>query len=61
MTDVIDLEPMSECVAVNNPSGQWHTVEVMESGSVILECMDGAYELLGENDILSLLRLRGNG
>lgn len=52
VTDVIDLEPMSDCVALNIPSGQWHTVEVMESGTVILECKDGAYEPLGEGDIL---------
>ena len=53
VTDVIDLEPMSHCVALNIPIGQWHTVEVLESGTVILECKDGAYEPLGEGDILS--------
>lgn len=53
VTDVIDLEPMSDCVALNIPIGQWHTVEVLESGTVILECKDGPYEPLGEGDILS--------
>ena len=39
-------------VALNIPMGQWHTVEALESGTVILECKDGAYEPLGEGDIL---------
>ena len=35
-------------VAVNIPLGQWHSVEVLESGTVILECKDGPWEPLGE-------------
>ena len=52
VTEVIDLAPGSDCVALNIPPGQWHTVEVMESGTVILECKDGAYEPLGEEDVM---------
>lgn len=52
VTEVIDLAPGSVCVALQIPLGQWHTVEVLESGTVILECKDGAYEPLGEEDIL---------
>ena len=51
VTDVIDLAPNSNCVALNIPIGQWHTVEVLESGTVIMEVKDGAYEPLGEEDI----------
>ena len=51
---MIDLAPGSDCVALNIPAGQWHTVEVLESGTVILEAKDGSYEPLGEGDILSL-------
>ena len=54
VTEVIDLAPGSGCVALNIPIGQWHTVRVLESGTVILECKDGAYEPLGEEDILAL-------
>lgn len=54
VTEVIDLAPGSECVALQIPLGQWHTVEVLESGTVILECKDGAYEPIEEEDILSL-------
>ena len=52
VTDVIDLMPNGDCVALNIPIGQWHTVEVLESGTVILECKDGAYEPIGEEDII---------
>ena len=54
VTEVIDLAPGSDCVALNIPAGQWHTVEVLESGTVILEAKDGAYEPLGEGDILEV-------
>ena len=53
ITDVIDLAPNSDCVALNIPIGQWHTVEVLESGTVIMEVKDGAYEPMGEEDILA--------
>ena len=52
VTEVIDLAPNSDCVALNIPMGQWHTVEVLESGTVILEMKDGAYEGLSDVDIL---------
>ena len=42
--EVIDLAPGGDCAAVNIPIGQWHTVESLESGTVILEAKDGAYE-----------------
>ena len=54
VTEVIDLMPNSECVAVNIPIGQWHTVQSLESGTVILEVKDGAYEPLLSEDILSM-------
>ena len=51
-TEVIELAPNSGCVALNIPIGQWHTVRVLESGTVILECKDGKYEPLGEEDVI---------
>lgn len=54
VTEIIDLAPGSDCVALNIPIGQWHTVRALESGTVLLECKDGAYEPLGEEDVLSL-------
>ena len=51
-TEVIELSPDGPVVALNIPIGQWHTVRALESGTVILECKDGAYEPLGPEDIL---------
>lgn len=34
-------------VALNIHAGQWHTVRALESGFVILEMKDGAYEPIG--------------
>ena len=54
VTEIIDLVPGSDCVALNIPIGQWHTVEVLESGTVIMEVKDGAYEPTGPEDILAI-------
>ena len=54
VTEVIDLQPGGECVALCIPIGQWHGVEVLESGTVILECKDGAYEPQGPEDIMQI-------
>ena len=53
-TDYIELTPNGQVVALNVPAGQWHTVRALESGSVILECKEGAYEPLQDCDILAL-------
>ena len=50
----IELSPNGPNVALNIPVGQWHTVRALESGTVILECKDGAYEPLADVDVLSL-------
>lgn len=54
VTGTYDLAPNSECVALNIPKGQWHTVEVLESGTVIMEVKDGPYEPQKPEDVLSL-------
>ena len=53
-TETIEISPNGPIVAVNIPKGQWHTVRVLESGTVILECKEGAYEPLSEIDILNI-------
>lgn len=53
-TETIELSPNGPVVALNVPMGQWHTVRALESGSVILETKDGAYEPQGPEDILVL-------
>ncbi|MBO4427582.1 MAG: WbuC family cupin fold metalloprotein [Bacteroidales bacterium] len=54
VTEVIELAPNSPCVALNIPLGQWHGIEVLESGTVILETKDGPYEPQASEDILTL-------
>ena len=51
-TEAIELSPNGLVVALNIPAGQWHTVRVLESGTVIMEVKDGAYEALTDADIL---------
>ena len=53
-TEAIELSPNGPNVALNIPVGHWHTVRALESGTVILECKDGAYEPLADVDVLSL-------
>ena len=50
--EAIELSPNGPVVAVNIPAGQWHTVRALESGTVIMEVKDGAYEPISPDDIL---------
>ena len=55
--DVRDYAPRNDvpvACALNIPAGQWHTLRALESGTVILEMKDGAYEPIGAEDILSM-------
>ena len=54
VTELIDLQPGGECVALSIPIGQWHSVEVLESGTVILECKDGPYEPQAPEDVMEI-------
>lgn len=47
-----ELAPNTANVGMSVPIGQWHALESLEEGSVILECKDGAYEPLNDNDIM---------
>ena len=40
--------------ALNIPAGQWHTLRSLESGTVILEVKDDAYEPIGPEDVLNM-------
>lgn len=37
---------------ISVPQGQWHNSESLESGTVILECKDGAWAPLAEEDVI---------
>jgi len=47
------LSPQEGNYGVHIPAGQWHTLEVLEIGSVIFEVKDGPYTPLTSADILS--------
>ena len=36
------------------PPGQWHNLKSLESGTVLFEAKDGAYEPLREEDIMDI-------
>jgi cupin fold WbuC family metalloprotein len=48
------LDPLEGQYGVHIPAGQWHSLEVLQSGSVIFEVKEGPYEPLGEGDMLTL-------
>ena len=50
---IIELYPGGDVYALNIPAGQWHSIEVMESGTVILESKDGPYAPLAAEDVKS--------
>lgn len=51
VTEVVDLIAGGDCCALNIPMGVWHTVEVLESGTVIMEVKDGKYVPMGKEDV----------
>lgn len=51
-TESVEVSPNGPVVALNIPKGQWHTLRSLESGSVIMESQDGAYEPQSPADIL---------
>lgn len=54
VTEMIDMYPGGPEPVLQIPQGQWHTVEVAESGTVIIEMKDGPYEPLGPEDVLEV-------
>ena len=47
------VEAGSDLMGFSVEVGRWHNTESLESGTVILECKDGKYEPLGEEDVLN--------
>jgi len=52
LTDEFLMEPMGKYQMMQIPAGKWHSLEVLESGTVIFEAKDGKYEPLAEDDIM---------
>ena len=54
MTGKYLIEAGGESSGIVVPMGQWHTLECLASGTVIMEGKDGAFEPLTEEEILKL-------
>lgn len=52
LTDEFMVSPQEGSYGVHIPAGQWHTLEVLESGTVIFEVKDGPYAPLKPEDIM---------
>ena len=51
LTDTIDMVPGG--TLINIPAGQWHSLKSLASGTVLLECKDGPWTPLADEDVLS--------
>lgn len=49
LTETIDMLPRG--VVLNIEKGQWHSLNCLESGTILLEAKDGAYRPLEEDEI----------
>ena len=47
-----EMSALGPIMALNIPAGIWHTLRALESGTVILEMKDGAYEPIRDCDVL---------
>ena len=54
LTEEVTIAAGTNSVGMSVEAGRWHRLESLESGTVILECKDGAYEPIGTEDILNL-------
>lgn len=46
------IDPKNNAYGIHIPIGQWHTLEVLETGTVIFEVKDGPYTPFSKEDIL---------
>lgn len=48
------MEPGGEHPMVQVEAGQWHSLEVLDEGTVVFEAKDGKYEALKEEELMKL-------
>ena len=53
ITDTFIVAPGSDLVGLSVPMGQWHSLECLETGTVIFESKDGVFEPTRPEDVLS--------
>lgn len=51
-TDSFVIQANSDNCGITSPKGQWHSLDCLESGTVIIEMKDGAWAPLKEDDIM---------
>ena len=51
LVNTIDMRPGGTVLCI--PIGQWHSLRSLESGTVLLECMDGAWAPRAEEDVIT--------
>ena len=51
-TDTFEVSADGDVCGLSVPKGQWHNSEILESGTVIMECKEGKWEPLAEKDLL---------
>lgn len=50
LVETVDMVPGGN--VLNVPAMQWHSLKSLESGTVLLECKDGPWAPLGEEDVM---------
>ena len=53
-TESVVLDANGDIRCINVEKARWHSLECLESGSVLLECKDGRYEGLREEEVLKV-------
>jgi len=51
-TERVTLDANGELRCLNVEKGRWHSLESLDSGSVLFESKDGAYAPLGEGEVM---------
>ena len=54
-TERVTSDANGDLRCFNVEKGRWHSLQCLESGSVLFECKDGAYAPLGEGEVMSAL------
>lgn len=54
ITDEFVMVPAGKYPMVQIEAGQWHSLEILEEGTVIFEAKDGVYEPLAPDSIMTL-------
>lgn len=54
LTDTVHLDPLNGAYGISVSASQWHTVDVLEKDTIILEVKEGPYKPLDDDDILPI-------